>query len=165
MTATQRLALKFIQPGQAQKELFHNEALQTLDIVVAAAVEEPPLDTPPASPLIGTCFIVGSAPTGDWASFAGHLAAFTAGGWRFVAPLAGMTAHIQSTQTTAAYRSSAWEIGVLRADSLVVAGEQVVGARGAAIADPAGGTTVDAEARSAIGAILAAFRQHGLIGS
>ncbi len=42
MNASQRLALPFILPGQAQKELFHNEALQTLDLVVAAAVEEPP---------------------------------------------------------------------------------------------------------------------------
>lgn len=128
-------------------------------------MEEPPRDTPPASPLVGACFIVGSAPTDDWTSFAGHLAAYTAGGWRFSAPVEGMAAHILSTQTTAAYRNGAWEIGVIRADSLVVAGEQVVGPRGAAIPDPAGGATLDAEARSAIGAILAALRQHGLIGS
>lgn len=83
----------------------------------------------------------------------------------FARSVEGMAAHILSTQTTAAYRNGAWEIGVIRADSLVVAGEQVVGARGAAIPDPAGGTTIDAEARSAIGAILAALRQHGLIGS
>jgi len=37
------------------------------------------------------------------------------------------------------------------------------GTRAAAIAGPAGGTTIDAESRTAIGQILTALRQHGLI--
>jgi hypothetical protein len=44
--------------GQAQKEFTHNESLQTLDILVAGAVEEPPLSTPPTSPSVGACYIV-----------------------------------------------------------------------------------------------------------
>jgi hypothetical protein len=50
--------------------------------------------------------------------------------------------------------------------SYKVAGNQVVGARGAAIANPAGGATVDAEARAALVALLDALRAatgHGLI--
>jgi hypothetical protein len=43
--------------------------------------------------------------------------------------------------------------------------EQVVGNRQAAISAPSGGSTVDAEARTAIGSILAALRTHGLIAS
>ncbi len=43
MSATPRLSLPFIVPGQAQKELFHNEALQLLDVLVAGAVEGLPL--------------------------------------------------------------------------------------------------------------------------
>jgi hypothetical protein len=39
----------------------------------------------------------------------------------------------------------------------------VVGAWGAAIAAPAGGTTIDVEGRAAISAILAALRSHGMI--
>jgi hypothetical protein len=42
-----------------------------------------------------------------------------------------------------------------------VAGNQVVGARGAAIADPAGGATVDTEARTALVAILNFLRGWG----
>jgi hypothetical protein len=46
-----------------------------------------------------------------------------------------------------------------------VGGQQVVGSQAAAIASPSGGATVDAEARTAIDAILAALRAHGLIGT
>lgn len=40
---------------------------------------------------------------------------------------------------------------------------QVVGSQQAAITDPSGGTTVDSEARTAIGSILTTMRNHGLI--
>lgn len=42
-------------------------------------------------------------------------------------------------------------------------GTKVVGAQGAAVADAAGGATVDAEARTALNALLARLRTHGLI--
>lgn len=163
MSATPRLALPFITPGQAQKELFHNEALQMLDVVVAAAVEGTPLAAPPASPGVGNCYIVGASPSGAWSGHAHKLAAFTSGGWRFVPPREGMTAYVKSNGTTAAYRAGAWDIGTLRGSELNVDGQKVVGARGAAIAAPSGGATADAEARATIGAILAALRDHGLI--
>lgn len=44
-----------------------------------------------------------------------------------------------------------------------VAGTQVVGARGSAVADASGGSTVDAEARTAVNTLLARLRTHGLI--
>ena len=36
MSGTPRLDLPFLSAGQAQKEFTHNEALQTLDLIVAA---------------------------------------------------------------------------------------------------------------------------------
>jgi hypothetical protein len=48
---------------------------------------------------------------------------------------------------------------------LFIDGEQVVGRRAAAIAAPAGGATIDTEARAAVSQILEGLRQHGLIGS
>jgi hypothetical protein len=54
-------------------------------------------------------------------------------------------------------------MGEVRGESVILAGEQVLGARLGPIADPAGGATVDAEARAVLGQILAAMRQHGLI--
>jgi hypothetical protein len=46
---------------------------------------------------------------------------------------------------------------------LVVAGDQVVGARAGAIADPAGGMVIDLMCRAAVTQILNALRGHGLI--
>jgi hypothetical protein len=70
---------------------------------------------------------------------------------------------VRSTATEAAYRDGSWELGAVRGSALLIGGEQVVGVRAAAIASPAGGAVVDAEARAALGAILAAMRAHGLI--
>lgn len=163
MDQSQRLGLPFIAPGQSQKELFHNEALQMLDTIVAAALEEPPRNDPPAAPVSGSCFIVGTAPTGAWAGHGSALAAFSAAGWRFIAPMEGLQAWVRSTSTWAVFQAGAWEVGAVRAARLMAGGVQVVGARAGVIADAAGGTTVDAQARAAIGEILTALRGHGLI--
>ena len=165
MTATPRLALPFLSPGQAQKEFNHNEALQTLDIAVAAAVEDGPISTPPAESAVGSCYIVGASPTGDWAGMPQAVAAYTSGGWRFVTPFEGLSVYVKANGVWANFRSGAWEMGLVRGSSLMLDGQQVVGSRAEAIASPSGGTTVDAEGRTAIGQILGALRQHGLIDS
>jgi hypothetical protein len=163
MSATPRLSLPFLSAGQAQKEFTHNEALQTLDFIAAAAVEEDPRADPPASPTIGSCYIVGPSPTGAWAGKSQFVAGYSAGGWRFIAPIEGMSAYVRTSGTLANYRSGAWEIGILRGSSVVIGGEQVVGGRNAPISSPAGGTVIDSEARTAIDGILSALRDHGLI--
>ena len=163
MASTPRLSLPFLSVGQAQKEFTHNEGLQTLDMLVAAAVEEPPLATPPASPQLGSCYIVAASATDAWSGKDWCLAEWTSGGWRFLQPIEGMTAYERSSGTFAVYRVGTWEMGIVRAQSLVIDGEQVVGARAAAIESPAGGTTIDVEGRATIDAILGALRQHGLI--
>lgn len=132
-------------------------------MLVAAAVEGAPQAAPPASPLVGNCYIVGVSPTGEWAGKAHHLAGYSSGGWRFVAPREGLSAYVKSSGLTVVYRSGAWVTGDLSGLQLSIAGVKVVGARGVAIAAPAGGATVDTEARAAIGLILAALRAHGLI--
>lgn len=163
MESTDRLSLPLLVPGQAQKELSHNEALQLLDVVVAAAVEEPARNDPPSAPNPGQCYIVGDTPSGDWSQHGGQLAAFTGAGWRFVAPAIGASVLVKTLGTSATYGVGGWELGTIRADRVMVDGNQVVGARSAAVADPAGGTVIDAEARAALIGILSALRQHGLI--
>ena len=149
--------------GQAQKELFHNEALQVLDCIAAASVEEPPRNDPPADPPDGATFIIGPTPTGLWSGKAGQLANMSAGGWRYIVPTEGMSALVRTSGLRADYRSGGWAIGTVVAGHIEVGGVQVLGAQVAAIASPSGGSTVDSEARSAIGLMLDAMRQHGLI--
>jgi hypothetical protein len=158
-----RFALPLLQSGQAQKEMVHNEALALVDAALHPVAQTAGDNAPPPAPEPGQCWIVGDAPTEDWAGEAGRIAAWTAGGWRFVAPTPGMMVWLVDAAVWALYDGSTWRAGTLPATALQIAGEQVVGARQGAIADPAGGDTVDAEARVAIGAILAALRGHGLI--
>ena len=165
MAGTPRLALPFLSVGQAQKEFTHNEALQTLDVLVAGAVEQPPLANPPTSPELGACYIVAAGATDAWAGKAQCVAAWTSGGWRFVSPADGMILYERTSGTCAAFRNGAWELGMERAAALLIDGQQVVGPRTAAIASPSGGAVIDAESREAINAILSALSQHGLIGS
>jgi hypothetical protein len=163
LSATARLQLPFLSAGQAQKEFTHNEALQALDTLVAGAVEEEPLQDPPSEPAVGSAYILGDAPTGDWAGKPQFIAAYSSGGWRLTPPVEGMSLYVKSTARWANYRSGAWEAGIVRASSLLIEGQQVIGGRASAIADPSGGSTIDAEARDAVDLILAAMRQHGLI--
>ena len=164
-TATPRLGLEQIQPGQAQKELSHNEALARLDLLVQPVVETVAIDDPPSAPVPGQAWIVGTAPTGGWAGHAGALAGWTDGGWRFVAPFEGLSAWSGEGAAIARFSGGAWEVGVVRGTRVDIDGERIVGPRQGAIGEPEGGTIVDAEARSAIAAILAMLRTHGLIES
>lgn len=163
MTAlpTPRLALPLLEPGQAQKEMFHNEALALLDIAVQAAVIAVAA-VPPESPEPGQCWIVGAAPEGAWAGQATRLAAWTDGGWRFVAPCEGMRVWIAADAAFAVHHDGQWVRGQAFG-RLFIEGRQVVGPREANVLEPTGGATVDAEARSAITAVLQTLRRHGLI--
>ena len=140
-------------------------ALQILDVAVAAAVESPPANDPPAQPIEGASYLVGDLPSGEWAQYPGHLAGYGVAGWRFIAPRPGMSVFVKAAQVRAVYDSSGWDVGLVRGSALVIEGQQVVGPRLGPIADPVGGSTIDGEARLAVGQILGILRQHGLISS
>ena len=164
MSGSARLGLPFLDVGQSQKEFTHNEALQTLDLLVAGAVEEPPRATPPASPALGACYIVAESATDAWTGKSQCVAGWTSGGWRFIPPIEGISVFVRSIAVCATFRAGAWEMGQIRGSALMIGDEQVVGSRAAPIASPIGGATVDSEARATIDAILDALRGHGLIG-
>lgn len=160
--STARLLLPLLQPGQAQKEMFHNEALARLDIAVQGAAVAAGANMPPADPVTGGNWILGVAPEGAWAGHAGEVAGWTEGGWRFLAPFEGMRLWVVADQAFALFSEGEWVLG-RSYGRLIVEGRQVVGPRVSAIAEPAGGTTVDTEARAAIMAVLEALREHGLV--
>ena len=160
-----RFSLPFLQSGQAQKELYHNEALALLDFAIHPIAQALDINAPPASPLVGQCWIVGSAPTGAWAGQAGALAGWTGGGWRFVAAVDGMMVWLAAEGTWARRAGDAWIIGDLPVRNISIGGNQVVGPRQPSIREPSGGAAIDVESRMAIASILGAIRAHGLIGT
>jgi hypothetical protein len=159
---TDRHQLPMIQPGQAQKEMTHNEALVRLDMLLMAAVEGI-VDAPPDAPVPGDCWIVGPAATGAFAGRAHAIAGWTDGGWRFVVPREGATAFVIEAGSNAIFRNAAWEVGIANLTELHVGGERVVSTRQPAIMRPAGGDRRDAEARIAIDTIIDVLSAHGLI--
>lgn len=160
-----RHQLPYLSAGQAQKELTHNEALALIDMALHASAVAAGTDTPPSEPVPGACWIVGAEPTGAWSGQAHALACWTTSGWRFLGPRIGMRVWLEDQQLWAERRAGGWVIGDLAAGRVVVGGQQVVGPRGAAVAAPSGGATVDVEARSALAALIARLTEHGLIAS
>ncbi len=160
---TARLALPMIVPGQAQKEMTHNEGLARLDAAIQASVIAVGIDSPPADPVEGQCWIVGASPVAAWAGKANTLASWTAGGWRFVMPTEGFHVWLVGEQVEARFLSGVWDIGSARADRIILAGEAILGAAVDPIDAPTGGGTVDSECRTAVSAILAALRHHKLM--
>ena len=165
MPTSARFGAPYLQAGQVQKETTVNEGFTIFDIAVSAAVDGFLANTPPGSPSIGSAYVLGGSPTGAWSGHPHALAGYTPGGWRYIAAVEGLSVTEKASGEVATFRSGAWEKGHVRAAKLSVSGTQVVGAQLAAVADPAGGTTVDAEARAAIAALLVRLRQHGLIAS
>ncbi len=158
-----RFGLPFLVPGQAQKDVTHNEALALIDAVLGACAEAAGADAAPPSPIVGQCWIVGPAPTGAWAGNAHALAVWTDGGWRFLPAVEGMRAWLKDEQLWATFIDDAWAVGDERVTNLIVGGDPVVGIRQPAVTPPIGGGVIDAEARSAIAAIIARQEAHGLI--
>ncbi len=163
MTASARLALPYLIAGQAQKEITHNEALAALDMAVNPNAQSIGANDPPTAPEVGQCWIVGPAPTGAWAGKQGHLAGWSDGGWRFLQPFAGLVVWLIGDGMFAHWDGVVWVVGTISANAVEIGGEQIIGSRQPAISAPAGGGTVDVEARSVIEDILGAMRGHGLI--
>ena len=164
-STTPRLELPYIISAQSQKEATHGEGLNVLDALVQTVAEDRDLSAPPSSPADGRVWIVAGGATGAWSGHDGELAQFVGGGWRFLIPFSGLRAWLADEGVEVRFDGTQWVAGVATAARLEVQGQQVVGPRQPAIADPAGGSTIDTEARAAIGAVLAALRSHGLIES
>ena len=162
MSMTARFALPMIAPGQAQKEAYHNEALALIDAALHASVEGAPSTEPATEPGEGDSWLVGEGATGAWAGQDDSLATWTGGGWRFVDPQPGMTAWNKAAGRWLHWSGTAWAAGS-PVESLLIDGDQVVGARQPDIPSPSGGTTIDAEARTAIDRVIVTLRTHGLI--
>ena len=141
-TASPRFALPFLFAGQAQKEFFVNEALARLDALLHPVVEGE-LNAPPADPLDGQSWLIGTAPTGDWIAHAGDIACRQAGEWLFAVPVQGMRVFDKTADKQAVFGAT-WK-------------------RAAQVAQPSGGSVIDAQARTAIAGLIAALVSVGIL--
>lgn len=140
-SATPRLALPLLFSGQAEKEFYVNEAHALTDAMLHCAIEDV-ADAPPSSPGEGECWLIGATPTGAWTDQAGRIACRQLGNWLFVTPRDGFSVLNRATGQSLRFLAG-WVAP-------------------ATPAPPAGGTTIDAEARSAIGALLIALTEAGI---
>ena len=140
-----RFEMPYLFAGQSQKEGFVNESTARIDTLLHCAIEGEAAVPPavPAVPAEGTCWLVGSAASGDWAGQVGKIAARQSGNWLFIAPRDGMRVLNRATGQEIRYLGS-WKIATRPAL-------------------PTGGTTIDAEARAAISALIASLTTAGVI--
>ena len=161
--SSDRLKLPLLTAAQAQKEVTHTEALALADIAVQAVVQSVAPANVPTSPAAGQCWIIGPAPSGVWAGRAGAIAAWTSGGWRYVAPFEGMQVWSVADGVMVRRGDVAWQIGALTAATLAVDGQQVIGGRRPRVVAPTGGATIDTQARAALASLIAGLEAHGLL--
>jgi Protein of unknown function (DUF2793) len=139
-----RFGLPMLWSGQAQKEYFVNEAHALIDSLLHCVIEGK-APSPPINPAEGECWLVDDSPTGAWLGQAGRLALRQGGNWLFAAPRDGLRVHNRSLGQDQRYLG-AW-----------IAPQRPL--------PPSGGLSVDAEARTAIAAILSCLSQAGIISS
>ncbi|MFM7350441.1 MAG: DUF2793 domain-containing protein [Erythrobacter sp.] len=128
--------------GQAQKEFFINEALSILDALQPRAVTASQ-SAPPASPADGECFRVTAPASGAWSGRADCLAVRVAGDWHFINPALGMAIYDRAGDHLLVYRS-VWKLAQTPAL-------------------PSAGSTVDAEARATLTALVEALQSLGIL--
>lgn len=140
--ATPRIGLPLLFSGQSQKEVTVNEALSKIDMLLAGAIDGT-LSTPPATPVIGESWIIGTGPTGAFAGRTDQIAGWSEGGWCFIQPSPGLRVYDREVAANRVFFGGWSEI--------------------VAPAGPAGGAIIDVEARSCLIALLAALTETGII--
>lgn len=161
--SSNRFGLPLLAAAQAQKETTHNEAIALIDLLVNPVVQSIAQVNIPSAPLPGQAWIVGAGATGAWVGNTNKIAGWTLSGWRFITPVEAMSVWSLSDAATVQFNGTAWAIAKLSGQQVSIGGNKIVGARQGAIADPAGGSIIDAEARTVIGSILTMLSTHGLI--
>lgn len=104
-----------IMNGAADGDLYGNamRAFQrACDAFLQPIVKGYLTNTPPGSPVDGDMYIVGSAPTGSWASYAGYVAKWSAllAAWEFYLPKNGWQFQSNRAREIYRYTGGAWEI-------------------------------------------------------
>ena len=162
MAESSRYALPFLQAGQAQKEVTHNDALGRIDALLQLGVES--RQTAIDHDTVGTVWIVAPNATGAWTGYDGQIAAFDDSGWTFATPRDGCIAYVRDEDIFVRFSGGQWHDG-WPVRSLALGGQVITGGHVANVPSPVGGAVVDVEARNVIVQLLAALRGMGIIAS
>lgn len=103
-----RLDLPYIQAGQAQKHVTHNEAVEQLDLITQLVVQDFAATTPPATPGAGQVWAIGAGATGAWSGRAGELAGWYGGGWMYLDARTGWRAGHAITGEMRVFDGTSW---------------------------------------------------------
>jgi len=141
-STSSRYGLPLLFAGQAQKEFYINEAHARTDMLLHPAIEGV-ASAPPSDPQNGQSWLISGDASGEWAGHDGQIASFEGGTWLFLTPRDGLRVLDRSSMQDIFFRG-----GWIRA---------------ARPANLQGGTTVDAEARAAIGQLIAALMAGGIL--
>jgi hypothetical protein len=147
------MALPLLVPGQAQKEVTHNEALIMMDALVHMAIEGAGLGEPPSVVLPGQAWLVASPAAGPWAGHEGRIACWTSAGWRFLEPVEGMAFWDKEGGRRIRLHDGNWAI------------DWPFPAPLAPVPLPAGGDVIDSEVRAAVSQLIDRLRLAGLLGA
>lgn len=108
MTQTPNLGLDYLVQGQANAETtLNSNVFNYLDAFLSGREAEAEQDAPPGSPATGAVYLVGSSPSGDWASQAGNVAFYFAG-WHFLPKKAGFRLFIKDVGVLKIYNGTDW---------------------------------------------------------
>lgn len=141
-SATPRFTLPLLHSGQAQKEIFVNEALALADALLHCAIAGESA-APPADPVEGESWLVAAGAAGEWSGKDLSLACRQGGNWIFIPPRDGMRIFDLSSGREQLFHG-VWK-------------------KASPPAEPVGGSTVDAQARAAISDLISALRAMGIL--
>lgn len=105
---TPNLNLPTAPAGATDLSIAFNDAMQVVDAFLPLVVQDKDLSAPPATVGgdVGKRWIIGAAPTGDWAGKAGQIALCTdAGVWKYLAAPLFIRAYV--VDESAEYRQTA----------------------------------------------------------
>ncbi len=107
MANTTHLQITLLEQAQAQKEVTVNMALAQIDALLNAGALTSNSNTPPANPVAGNVYIIGSSPTGAWLGKARKIAYFEQI-WRFIAPTTGSIIWAEDVRQLLVFRGANW---------------------------------------------------------
>lgn len=105
---TPRFSLPDIEVNQSQKEVTHNESLQTIDALLHGVILDRGLTAPPGGETDGDIYLVKATGTGTWAGEDGNIAYFRSSGYTFHAPVKGMRFKIVDEDIFVYYNGTIW---------------------------------------------------------